>query len=167
MISGAHLPHCSISRRSIQNVSLSQGAASEATSVTLGALDTRVRAVVAQGLRNWRGERGQRPTPEEDGSAFTRDACTIIPGEASVAHYEDRFLLLPPRPFAIINGRRSVGDMREDQSWLLSLLRAAYRLEQADDRLEFVLAPGGHEYHLAPAISFLRHHLTPTAESLK
>jgi dienelactone hydrolase len=123
--------------------------------ITLGALDTRASAVLAQGLYPWHGDRGQRPTPEEDGSAFSRHSCSIIPGEATLSHYEDRFLLVAPRPFAIINGKRDVGDMREEDSWLPSLLRAEYRLEQADSCFEFVLAPGGHEYHLAPAIDFL------------
>jgi dienelactone hydrolase len=127
--------------------------------ITLGALDTRVSAVVIHGLFPWRGDRGQRPTPEEDGSAFSRHSCSIIPGEAIIAHYEDRFLLVAPRPLAIINGQRDVGNLREEDSWLPSLLRAEYRLEQAGSCFEFVLAPGGHEYHLAPAIDFLHRHL--------
>jgi len=132
--------------------------------ITLGALDTRASAVVAQGLFPWHGERGQRPTPEEDGSAFSRHSCSVIPGEATLAYYEDRFLLLAPRPFAIINGKRDVGNMREGESWLPSLLRTAYRLEEADSCFEFVLSPGGHEYHVAPAIEFLKHHLKATQE---
>lgn len=128
-------------------------------SLTLGALDTRVQAVLAQGLCRWHGDRGQRPTPEEDGSSFTRDPCGVIPGETRFSHYEDRYLLLAPRPFAVINGRRDVGDIREDESWLLALLRQAYRLEGAGDRFSFFLTSGGHEYHLKPAIAFLRHHL--------
>jgi dienelactone hydrolase len=128
-------------------------------SVTLGALDTRVQAVIAQGLCRWHGDRGQRPTPEEDGSALARDPCGVIPGEGRLTHYEDRYLLLAPRPFAVINGRRDVGDIREEESWLLALLRGAYRLEGASDRFSFCLTGGGHEYHLQPAIAFLRHHL--------
>jgi dienelactone hydrolase len=132
--------------------------------ITLGALDTRACAVVAQGLFPWHGERGQRPTSEENGSAFGRHSCSVIPGEATFAHYEDRFLLLAPRPFAIINGKRDVGNMREEESWLPSLLRTAYRLEEADNNFKFVLSSGGHEYHVAPAIEFLKHHLKATQE---
>jgi dienelactone hydrolase len=124
-------------------------------SITLGALDSRIAAVVAQGLINWRGPRGRRPTPEEDSSAFNRDICNLIPGEATLAHYEDRFLLVCPRPFALINGRRDVGDMREDENWLLSLLRRAYQLEGSSERFAFELMSGGHEYYLGPAIRFL------------
>src|SRR6202158_1818221 len=126
--------------------------------VTLGALDPRIGAVVAEGLCNWRGPHGTRPTPEEEGSAFSRDVCSLIPGEAVITHYEDRFLLMCPRPFAIINGRQDVGDMGEDRSWLLSLLRRAYQLEGANNRFAFELMPGGHEYYVAPAISFLQRH---------
>jgi hypothetical protein len=133
--------------------------------VTLGALDPRIGAVVAEGLCNWYGPRGTRPTPEEEGSAFSPDVCGLIPGEAVSTHYEDRFLLMCPRPFAIINGKQDVGDMGEDRSWLLSLLRRAYQLEGANDRFAFELMPGGHEYHVAPAISFLRRHLYRDSES--
>jgi hypothetical protein len=89
-------------------------------SVTLGALDTRVPVVLAQGPCRWHGDRGQRPIPEENGSSFTRAPCGVIPGETRFTHYEDRYLLAP-RPFAVINGRRDVGDIREDESWLLAL----------------------------------------------
>ena len=127
-------------------------------SLTLGALDLRVAAVVAQGLCSWRGAPGTRPSAEEDGSAFSHDMCSLIPGEAAVARYEDRFLLMCPRPFAIFNGRRDVGKMREDESWLLSLLRRTYRLEDASERFDFELLSGGHEYYVGPAIRFLRRH---------
>lgn len=134
-------------------------------SITLGALDTRVAALVAQGLCHWHGERGQRPRPEEDGSDFRGDASSIVPGEAGLAHYEDRFLLFAPRPFAIVDGTRDVVDgtrkvgYKEEDSWLLKLIRAAYRVEGAVNSFEFIVTPGGHEYHLDRAISFLRGHL--------
>ena len=127
-------------------------------SLTLGALDPRVAAVVAQGLCNWRGQRGTWPAAEDDGSYLSHDVCSVVPGELANAHYEDRFLLMCPRPFAIINGRQDVGDMAEDRNWLLSLLRRAYRLEGVSDRFTFELAPGGHEYHLGPALAFLSRH---------
>jgi dienelactone hydrolase len=129
-------------------------------SITLGALDTRVGAVVAQGLCRWHGERGQAPTPEEDGSEFTGDASDIVPGAGRLAHYEDRFLLLAPRPFAVINTTFDVGNMREEGSWLLRLLRSAYQLERAEDCFQFCVTPGGHEYQVNPAIEFLRRHLS-------
>jgi len=124
-------------------------------SVTLGALDERVSAVVAQGLCNWHGERGQRPTPEEDGSAFNADICAVVPGDRSGSHLEDRYLLLAPRPFAIVNSMLDVGHMQVGTSWLLSLLESAYHLESVASRFRFILAPGGHEYHIRPAIDFL------------
>jgi dienelactone hydrolase len=137
-------------------------------SITLGALDTRVTALVAQGLCHWHGERGQRPRPEEDGSEFRGDASSIVPSEASVAHYEDRFLLLVPRPFAIVDGTLDVVDgtrevgYKDTGSWLIRLMRSAYQLEGADDCFEFIATPGGHEYHLDPAIAFLRQHMLKT-----
>lgn len=127
--------------------------------VSLGALDLRVAAVVAQGLTRWTGRRGHRPSPADDGSRFTGDPCGIIPGEMSTAHYEDRFLLISPRPFAIIGGWDDVGRFPEGDSWLVTLLRDAYRLEGAPERFEFIRVDGGHEYHLAPAVAFLNRHL--------
>jgi dienelactone hydrolase len=129
-------------------------------SITLGALDTRVSAVVAQGLVAWHGDRGQGPTPEEDGSAFKGDASSIVPGVAGLAHYEDRFLLLAPRPFAVINTTWDVGHMQEEGSWLLRLLRSAYQLERAEDCFQFCVTSGGHEYRVNPAIVFLRRHFS-------
>jgi hypothetical protein len=133
-------------------------------SITLAALDERVQAVVAQGLCKWTGPRGQRPTPEEDGSRITRDPCGIVPNETARFHYEDKFLLVAPRPLAVINGRRDVGDIDEEESWLVTLLRDTYQLEGVTDRFRFVLTSGGHEYHLAPAIEFLNHHLKKPGE---
>ena len=127
--------------------------------ITLGALDPRVAAVVAQGVTRWSGPRGHRPSPEDDGSRFTGDPCGIIPGEMSTAHYEDRFLLIAPRPFAVIGGWDDVGHFPEADSWLVTLLRGAYRLEGAPDQFDFIRVDGGHEYHLAPAIAFLNRHL--------
>lgn len=133
--------------------------------ITLGAVDTRVTAVVAQGLCHWHGERGQRPRPEDDGSELRGDASSIVPGAAGVTHYEDRFLLLAPRPFAIVDGTRDVVDgtrqvgYKEEESWLLEVMRSAYQVEGAADCFEFIVARGGHEYHLDPAIAFLRRHL--------
>jgi dienelactone hydrolase len=129
-------------------------------SITFGALDTRVSAVVAQGLERWHGERGRAPTPEEDGSEYRGDASTIVPGVARLTHYEDRFLLLAPRPFAVINSTWDVGNQREEESWLLRLLRSAYHLEGADDCFQFCVMPGGHEYLVNPAVEFLRRHLS-------
>ena len=137
-------------------------------SITLAALDTRVSAVVSEGLCHWHGERGQRPRPEEDGSELRGDASSIVPGEAGVSHYEDRFLLLAPRPFAVVDGTWDVVDGTRDvgykdkESWLLKLVRSAYQLEGADDRFEFIPTPGGHDYHVDPAIEFLRRHMLKT-----
>lgn len=127
--------------------------------VTLAALDPRVVVVVAQGLTRWSGSRGCRPSPEDDGSRFTGDPCGIIPGEMSTAHYEDRFLLISPRPFAVIAGWDDVGHFPEKDSWLVTLLRHVYRLEGVPERFDFIRVDGGHEYHLAPAIEFLDRHL--------
>jgi len=52
-------------------------------SLTLGALDQRIGAVVAQGLLNWRGPRGTWPTPEEEGSVFSQDLCSLIQAKRS------------------------------------------------------------------------------------
>jgi hypothetical protein len=131
--------------------------------VTLGALDPRVAAVVAQGVTRWRGPRGHRPSPEEDGSRLTGDPCGIIPGEMSTAHYEDRFLLIAPRPCAVIGGWDDLGHFPEADSWLVTLLRDAYRLQGAPDQFDFIRVDGGHEYHLAPAIAFLNRHLRAPA----
>lgn len=133
--------------------------------VTLGALDTRVAAVVAQGLSRWMGPRGHRPAPEEDGSRFTGDPCGIVPREMATAHYEDRYLLISPRPFAVIGGWDDIGDFPEEDSWLVALLRRVYRLEGVPDRFDFIRVNGGHEYHLAPAIDFLNRHLRAEAMS--
>jgi hypothetical protein len=48
--------------------------------------------------------------------------------------------------------------MREEESWLLSLLRRTYRQEDASERFDFELLSGGHEYYVGPAIRFLRRH---------
>jgi len=127
--------------------------------ITLGALDTRVSAVVAQGLARWHGVRGQAPTPEEDGSKWRGDATSIVPEAARLTHYEDRFLLLAPRPFAVINTTWDVGNQREEESWLLRLLRSAYHFEGAEDCFQFCVMRGGHEYLVNPAVEFLQRHL--------
>jgi len=135
--------------------------------VTLGALDSRVAAVVAQGVTRWSGPRGHRPSPEDDGSRFTRDPCGIIPGEMSTVHYEDRFLLIAPRPFAVIGGWDDVGHFSEADSWLVTLLRDVYRLEGVPEQFGFIRVDGGHEYHLAPAIEFLNCHLGAQATRIR
>ena len=88
-----------------------------------------------------------------------------MPRAAATAHYEDRFLLLAPRPFAIVDGTRDVVDgtrelgYKDAESWLLKVVRAAYEIEGAGRSFEFIATPGGHEYHLEPATSFLHRHL--------
>ena len=85
----------------------------------------------------------------------------------STAHYEDRFLLIAPRPLAIIGGWDDIGRFPEADSWLVTVLRDAYRLEGVPDQFDFIRVDGGHEYHLTPAIAFLNRHLGGDATRLR
>ena len=84
----------------------------------------------------------------------------------STVHYEDRFLLIAPRPFAVIGGWDDAALLGGGQL-LVTVLRDVYRLEGVPEQFGFIRVDGGHEYHLAPAIEFLNCHLGAQATRIR
>jgi dienelactone hydrolase len=121
-------------------------------SVTYAALDTRVRAVVAQG---WSGEAvGKEPAKHGGHLDFDEHYCHMVPAQNQHLLGEDWLLLVAPRPLLVVRG-----DQERDPRDPSKILRRAYRTLGREDVFEYSVVPGTHEYFLPPAVAFLRRHL--------
>ena len=127
--------------------------------LTVAALDPQVRVTVAQGLVDWPDLAGRRPPVVGHAHGPLADRCWVVPGENARTWCEDRFLLVAPRPFLIVNARGDVGDMAARGNWLVDRLRQAYRGCGAAERFGFRVEPGAHQYFTGVALDFLARHL--------
>jgi hypothetical protein len=118
--------------------------------VTYAALDTRLRVVVAQGY----GGEGVGPYPGRTGGWFTLPDhyCHVIPGANRFMGMEDLFLLIAPRPLLVVRG--TANRPPSDTTW--RLVRASYAALGHEGAFVYHVAPGGHEYFVEPALTFLR-----------
>lgn len=145
------LPSVDSSRVGITGVSFGG-----AMSLTYAALDTRIRAVVIQGFASTYGE--QRGHAHNDlGEAD--HLCWTMHGQNGHMAGEDLPLLIAPRPFLEVYGE---GDITPSPA-VKKVWRAveeSYRAMHRPQNYGRAIVPGGHEYHLTPALEFFRVHLS-------
>ena len=116
--------------------------------VTYAALDERIRAVVSQG---YGGETGNFGTADSSDLHL----CHLIPGQNMLFQQQDLFLIIAPRPMLGVRGTENNPVMPE----FVEVLTDFYRTLSAERNFSFVIALGGHEYFVKPAIDFFRKHL--------
>jgi hypothetical protein len=119
--------------------------------VLLGVLDERVRVIVSH---SYAGSTGPTSVSEgvTDESGQTPHGCHTIPGINRLVWREDWFRLLAPRPVLLVRGTRNVSPRVGDFG---AAVTEAFTPFGADDRFEWSVEDGGHEFFVAPTVRFL------------
>ena len=127
--------------------------------LTVAALRSTARVVVAQGLVDWPDHAGRRPAVAGDAFDLVADPCWVLPHENARMWFEDRWLHVAPRPMLLVSARDDVGDMHRRGSWLVDRLRQTYAACGVPDAFAFRVEQGHHQYFVDPALDFLARHL--------
>lgn len=116
------------------------------------AVDPRIKASVSScyyGAQEWRYEHNELGVPSDFRS---QDRMTLFKDADLVA-------MICPRALLIQAGRRDDADHREGGVEQAPLSAAYYRRLGLDDRFQFLIFPGGHEFDDASAWPWLKKHL--------
>lgn len=122
--------------------------------ITVAALCPRVRALVAQGLGEAYDYDGRFLPVRADHRDLIADPCWVVPAANAYTWFEDRYLLIAPRPMLLVHADADVGDMLTRGNWLLERLRRIYTVCGAPTAFDARVEHGRHQYFVDPALGF-------------
>ena len=109
---------------------------------------------MAQGLGEAYDYDGRFLPVRADHRDLIADPCWVVPAANAYTWFEDRYLLIAPRPMLLVHADADVGDMLTRGNWLLERLRRIYTVCGAPTAFDARVEHGRHQYFVDPALGF-------------